>query len=312
MGAGTLVSLALFLLPIGVSLGILLGLDAYRSSNGQPRLFLNQGVKNQTFCQTTYGITPNVIDGQQYTLNPNQWGLDDGESSNLCMNVTIFNNATYPTKTTAPAWSITWQYAPKAVTAPVHGFPNIKIDSDNIFPILISDLDSVNVDVDWMYSVGDTPAATLDTTQFSRTEADINTNVAIDIFLDPDSTKAQDTVKAKYEIMVWLATFGTATQQIGYADGAKDSVTLADGIAFDLYFGENTVTNQIVLTWVSSTALTTFNGDISPLLKKDYSSLGGPSTSDYMGYMALGSEVLNSNVNVTLSVPHLSMNITKS
>ncbi|RMZ89203.1 hypothetical protein DV736_g3568, partial [Chaetothyriales sp. CBS 134916] len=312
MGAGTIVSLGLFVLPVGVSLGILLGLDAYRSATGQPRLFLNSGIKNETYCQTSFGITPNVLSGQQYTLNPNQWGLDTGESSNLCMNVTVFENGTYPTKTTAPAWSITWQYAPKAETAPVHGFPNIQIDNEGTFPVLVSDLYSVEIDAQWMYSVGDTPAATLDTTQFSSSEAMINTNVAIDIFLDPDATNAQSTKNAKYEIMVWLATFGTATQQIGFAQGSRDTVTLNDGTVFDLYYGTNEVTDQIVLTWSSASAITDFSADISPLLKKDYSSIGGPTPEDYMGYMALGSEVLNSNVNVTLSVPHLSMNITKS
>ncbi|RMZ78480.1 hypothetical protein DV737_g3912, partial [Chaetothyriales sp. CBS 132003] len=285
MGVGTIVSLSLFVLPVGLSLGVLLGLDAYRAANGQPRLFLNSEVKNKTYCQVSYGITPNV---------------------------TIFENGTYPTKTTAPAWSITWQYAPKAETAPVHGFPNIKIDNTGTFPILVSDLASVEVDVKWMYSVGDVPLSTLNTTLFSSTETEINTNVAIDIFLDSDASNAQDTTKAKYEIMVWLATFGTATQQIGYDQGSRDTVTLSDGTSFDLYYGTNSVTDQIVLTWSSSSALTDFSGDITPLLIKNYSSIGGPTSADYMGYMALGSEVLNSNVNVTLSVPHLSMNITTS
>ena len=162
-----------------------------------------------------------------------------------------------------------------------------------------------------MYSVGDVPAPALDATYFSSSQTLINTNVAIDIFLDSDSGNAQDTGKAKYEIMVWLATFGAATQPIGLEDGVRDSVILSDGNTYNLYYGTNKVTNQIVLTWSAATPITNFNADIAPLLQRDVSTLGGPSSSDYMGYMALGSEVLNSNVNVTLSVPTLEMDVVK-
>lgn len=40
------------------------------------------------------------------------------------------------------------------------------------------------------------------------------------MFLDADKTKAADTTKAAYEVMVWLAAFGDATQPIGLAEGA--------------------------------------------------------------------------------------------
>ena len=66
MGRGTIASASLFVLPVAVSVGLLLGLDAYRASTGQARLFLNDKVKNVVNCQTSYGINPTVIDGQQY------------------------------------------------------------------------------------------------------------------------------------------------------------------------------------------------------------------------------------------------------
>ena len=199
----------------------------------------------------------------------------------------------------------------KDPTAPVHGFPNIKLDSEGTFPVRISDIAAVNVDAEWMYSVGEAPAPALDPTYFSSSQALINTNVAIDMFLDTNPNNAQDTGKAKYEIMVWLATFGTATQPIGLKDGVRDIVTLSDGSTFQLYYGENLVTQQVVLTWAATAPVTNFVADIAPLLQRDVSAIGGPSSSDYMGYMALGSEVLNSNVNVTLSVPTLSFDLQK-
>jgi hypothetical protein len=262
-----------------------------------------------TSCVVATGIHP-ISYGQTYTLNPNQWGLLDGEDPNLCMNVTTFENGTYPTKESAPAWSITWQYPPKPATAPVHGFPNIKLDTPGLFPVRVQDLSAVNIEADWMYSVGDVPAPALDAAYFSSSQTSINTNVAIDIFLDPSSSNAQDTTKAKYEIMVWLATFGASTQPIGLAQGARDSVTI-NGTVWNLYFGTNDVTQQVVLTWSANTPITNFQADIAPLLQRDVSALGGPSQTDYMGYMALGSEVLDSTVNVTLSVPTLSMDVVK-
>lgn len=40
------------------------------------------------------------------------------------------------------------------------------------------------------------------------------------MFLDDDKNSAQDSTKAKYEVMVWFGTFGAATQPIGYQNGA--------------------------------------------------------------------------------------------
>jgi hypothetical protein len=47
----------------------------------------------------------------------------------------------------------------------------------------------------------------------------LNANVAIDMFLDSDSSKATSSTQAKYEVMVWLGTFGAATEPIGLKEG---------------------------------------------------------------------------------------------
>ena len=230
------------------------------------------------------------------------------------MTVEEFSNGSYPTKSSAPSWSISWIYPPKAATAPVHGFPNIKYSEEGTFPVRVSDVSAVNIDTEWMYFVGNStnPPAVLDTSLFSSSQTSINTNVAIDMFLDANPDNAQDTTKAKYEIMIWLATFGASTQPIGLQQGPRDSVVLADGTTFNMYYGTNDVTGQVVMTWSAGTPITNFNADISPILKRDVSALGGPSPSHYLGYAAMGSEVLDATVNVTLSVPTFMMNITKS
>ena len=127
--------------------------------------------------------------------------------------VTSFNNNTYATNTTAPEFSVTWKYPQGPETAPVHAFPNIKVDG-GVLPIVLSDLSTLNLDIEWTYGVGKKPSASIDEQEL--TDNLVNTNVAIDMFVDSDKTKAQDSTKASYEVMVWLAFFGPATQPLGY------------------------------------------------------------------------------------------------
>ena len=96
MALRLLVNTGLLAIPIGGSLGTLLGIDAHRSATGQPPLFTgdgsnsgsgsgsgtggdstgggsggsgsttNNGVTNTQYCQNSYGISP-PSDGQLYT-----------------------------------------------------------------------------------------------------------------------------------------------------------------------------------------------------------------------------------------------------
>ena len=118
----------------------------------------------------------------------------------------------------APEFSVTWMYPPGPETAPVHAFPNIKVDG-HVLPATVSSLSQVNVDLQWTYGPGNTSATTTDVNGL-LTNNDLNANVAIDMFLDADQTKAQDSTAALYEIMVWFADFGNATQPIGFSGGS--------------------------------------------------------------------------------------------
>ena len=66
MGLRSLVSFGMIAIPIGATLGVLLGLDAHRSATGQTPLFQDNSVTTETYCQKAYGITP-ASTGQQYT-----------------------------------------------------------------------------------------------------------------------------------------------------------------------------------------------------------------------------------------------------
>ena len=66
-----------------------------------------------------------------------------------------------------------------------------------------------------------------------------------------------------------------------------------------------------MLTWVASQTTEVFTGDLAPLLTQ-LPSLGNPIFpigSTYLGNLGLGSETFSTNVNVTFSVPNLSIDI---
>jgi len=310
-----LLNFVLLAIPIGTTLGILLGVQTHRKATGQAPLFVDNSVDHDQYCQKTVGISP-PSKGEHFTLNPNQWGWDDGDPGHLCMNVTQFNNQTYPTKTTAPKFSVTWQYPPGPETQPVHAFPNAKIDS-GVFPELLKSVGNINFDIAWTYGVGNDSASSTDSD--ALTADDFNANVAIDMFLDSDKTKSEDTNEAETEVMVWFAAFGAATQPIGFGDGIVVSEVL-NGTTFDLYVGPRTqgatgsAANRQVLTWLASEPTEKFNGDIMPLMDKLVSMAqeGFPKETDYLGYMSLGSETLSATDPVTFSVPRLSIDVQTS
>jgi hypothetical protein len=49
------------------------------------------------------------------------------------------------------------------------------------------------------------------------TAAQLNANVAVDMFLSDDQTKAENSTLATHEIMVWLGQFGPSTKPLGYS-----------------------------------------------------------------------------------------------
>lgn len=303
-----LINVALLALPIAITLGVLFSIQTHRKSEGKPPLWTDNGITEETYCQRAFGIHPESK-GQEYTLNPNQWGWKEGDEGSLCMNVTSFNNQTYATKTTAPEFSVTWEYPPGPESAPVHAFPNIKVDG-SVFPAALSNVKSISVDVEWTYGIGNDTASSTDESELK--EHSVNANVAIDMFLDSDKKKAQDSTKASYEIMVWLAAIGPATQPLGLAAGAVTTQEV-NGTTFSLYVEQNSL-EQNVLTWVAENTTEKFHGDLEPLVARILEETGPryPSASDYLGYMGLGSEALSADTTVTFHVPMLSIDIKAS
>lgn len=84
---------------------------------------------------------------------------------------------------------------------------------DEVLPIALEKMTAINLDLRWTYGVGNTPAQSTSPSELAASS--VNTNVAIDMFFDPDSTAAQNSAVAKFEVMVWFAQIGPATQPIG-------------------------------------------------------------------------------------------------
>lgn len=83
----------------------------------------------------------------------------------------------------------------------------------NVLPVELDKMTAIPFDFSWSYGLGDTLSPSTD---ISALLADnVNTNVAIDMFFDPDPSTAQNTGKAKFEVMVWFAQIGPAAQPIG-------------------------------------------------------------------------------------------------
>ncbi|PBP22930.1 glycoside hydrolase family 12 protein [Diplocarpon rosae] len=378
MGARWLVNAVLLALPVGTTIGVLLGLDSHRQSTGQAPLFDGEDgrgngagggsssdnrVTNSQYCQKQVGISP-ASTGVQYIckhtrldrragsrilprctlgwgmecalsdrwltlheVNPNQWGWTEGTPGAMCMNVssrglsrslpeqdmadannqvTTFHNGTYATQSSAPSFSVTWQYPPASEVQPVHAFPNIQLDGKAL-PMSLQNLQNINLELRWTYGVGNEPVATTDVAGLATNLA--NTNVAIDMFLDRDERKSKNSSAATFEVMVWFASFGTAAQPIGLESGVV-STHILNGTTFNLYIGQNNI-GQNVLTWEAAVMTEDFVGDIAPLLTELASipQANFSTQSLTLGHLGVGSEAFSASHNITFSMPVLSVDI---
>ncbi|KAF2459007.1 concanavalin A-like lectin/glucanase domain-containing protein [Lineolata rhizophorae] len=311
----TLFSAGLFVLPAAITVGGYIGIEYQKVFHGEGRPApgtnnpLGPGpdgdgriIETNTWCQKSFGITP--FPGR-YVFNPNQWG-DPDDLGDLCMNITTDSGVSEDTLFAA-GFSATWQYPVGPVDEPVHAFPNAKLLLPGDGPVRLAGLDGLRLDVSWSYGLGSYVHADTDSAVLGA--AKVNANVCVDMFLAADAADAADPTRARYEVMVWLAAWGDATDPIGLPAGSQANHTI-NGTRFDLYYGDNAL-GQTVLTWLADRNTTDFIGDIGPLIH-ELKHHTGPDASDHLGYVAFGSEALYSFENVTFYVPRLAMDIDSS
>lgn len=98
----------------------------------------------------------------------------------------------------------------------MHAYPNVQVGGDAL-PVELQTLQHAYLATEWSYAVGNDAVVT--TNEALLTQNLVNTNVAVDMFLDNDKANSQNSSKAAYEVMVWFAAFGDAAQPIGLQSG---------------------------------------------------------------------------------------------
>lgn len=250
------------------------------------------------FAATTYGSTEDAnlcgistawanSDGQ-YIFNNNAWGndgsgaqcthvLDDGES-----------------------FEVIWKWAAHATET--HAFPNVQLNT-LLFPLLMSDLESLNLQASWTMLPVD-----------SATRA----NVVFDMFVDPEKSVASSTtstVDSKYEIMIWIGAYGdpwplgTDVDPWGAFNSSLPHLEIS-GIKFTLFSGDNDA-GQTVHSWLAHSNVSDFTADVTPLLTylTDHALIESDA---YMGILQFGSETFHSTANVTFDVTSFDLNVTST
>jgi len=306
----SLFSGSLFILPVAVTVGTYIGIESQKvidvvhgkppanvNPDGTPRI-----VGTSQYCQKAFGFQPFP---NRYIYNPNQWGDPDNTGA-LCLEVTTDSSAKSD-DLYAFNWTATWGYPQGPLTEPVHAYPNAKLN-DTAFPIQVSNINTLTMDIEWNYAVGDIASTSTDLGALST--ANLNANIAVDLFLSDDKIKAENSTLATHEVMVWLGKFGAATQPLGYSPTPTMQYIIG-ATQFSLYNGVNSAGQQ-VFTWVASQNTTQFNGDVSPLIKQLSTITGGPTDQTYLGYYAFGSEVFYATGNMTLSVPKMGLEVNGS
>jgi hypothetical protein len=139
------------------------------------------------------------------------------------MTMTTFENATYPTNSTAPEFSFTWEYpfhvanesAPANETKPlIHAFPQASIS--DLVPLTLEDLGELTLEFEWTMDIGNTDAPATSMRRLGANE--VNASVALDMYMDPNQTKAGDAGQAAFEMIIYFAHYGLQ-DPVGFGNG---------------------------------------------------------------------------------------------
>ncbi|KAL5344138.1 concanavalin A-like lectin/glucanase domain-containing protein [Aspergillus crustosus] len=219
----------------------------------------------QQICEQ-YGV---VSEGG-YIVNNNAWGQDSGTGSQ-CTTVDSISSS-------GVSWSTTWNWAGEMS---VKSYPNSGLQFD---PVLVSDVQSIQSSAEWSYD-----------------NTDINADVAYDLFTAADSSHV--TSSGDYELMIWLAQYGSATP-IG---DVIATATLA-GTTWEIWNGYNGDMN--VYSFVASEAVNSFNANIKDFWDYLTDNQGYPADSQYLLTVQFGTEPFTGD-ETTLTVTEFTATLEK-
>ncbi|KAE8366537.1 concanavalin A-like lectin/glucanase domain-containing protein [Aspergillus caelatus] len=207
------------------------------------------------------------VSSPPYTVNNNLWGKDSGTGSQ-CVYIDSLSSS-------GAAWHTTWTW--NGGQGSVKSYSNSGV---NFEKKLVSDVHSIRTDVDW-----------------KQDNTNVNADVAYDLFTAAD--KNHVTSSGDYELMIWLARYGTI-QPIG----AKIDTTTVEGHTWEVWYGTSIQAGaeQKTYSFVSATPINSFSGDIKPFFDHLTSKHDFPASAQYLINLQFGTEPFTGGP-VTFTVP---------
>ncbi|KAH8807312.1 putative endoglucanase [Xylogone sp. PMI_703] len=202
-------------------------------------------VAQQSICQQ-YG----TYTSGQYTVNNNLWGQASGSGSQ-CTYVDSISSS-------GVAWHTTWSWS--GGTNQVKSYANSQVALTKKH---VSDVSSIPTSVSWTYD-----------------NTNINADVAYDLFTAANINHV--TYSGDYELMIWLARYGSI-QPIG---SQIDTATIG-GQTWALWYGGS---GQQTYSFVASSPVNSWSGDIKDFFDYLTSNHGFPATSQYLIDLQFGTE----------------------
>ncbi|KAB8273791.1 concanavalin A-like lectin/glucanase domain-containing protein [Aspergillus minisclerotigenes] len=203
-----------------------------------------------------------------YSVNNNLWGQDSGTGSQ-CVYVDNLSSS-------GAAWHTTWTW--NGGEGSVKSYSNSAVTFDKK---LVSDVQSIPTDVEW-----------------SQDNTNVNADVAYDLFTAADQNHV--TYSGDYELMIWLARYGTI-QPIG----TQIDTATVEGHTWELWYGTTIQAGaeQKTYSFVSATPINTFGGDIKKFFDYITSNHNFPASAQYLINMQFGTEPFTGGP-VTFTVPN--------
>jgi hypothetical protein len=221
---GLLVNAILLSIPIGASLGTMIAIRPFRNER-VPETVNENTILEISFCDATHTFHEfsQNKNGVNYTINSNEI-LTELEST-LCLTVIKNNNNTYLSNSTAPEFSITWEYpftpanassAANETKPLIHAFPQATLQDAKNLPITLEDLGELSLDFSWTMGIGDENAPATSPRRLGAQET--NASVALDMYIDADPDKAAEGGKAAFEMIILFAMYGLQ-DPVGFGNG---------------------------------------------------------------------------------------------
>ncbi|KAG2420674.1 endoglucanase A precursor [Aspergillus terreus] len=190
-----------------------------------------------------------------YSVNNNLWGKDQG-TGEQCVYVDSLSSS-------GASWHTTWTWSGGEGTVKSYSNSGVTFDKK-----LVSDVQSISTSVSW-----------------SQDNTDVNADVAYDLFTAANVDHA--TSSGDYELMVWLARYGTI-QPIG----TQIATATVGGQSWEVWYGTSIQAGaeQKTYSFVAGSPIQSYSGDLKAFFDYLTQSQSFPADSQYLINLQFGTE----------------------